>query len=361
MFLIEGHLAPLGSAKWGAEASTFEAMKLVVISICKDEEETIGAVLDGIPDNIPGISEIQKIVVSDGSTDNTVALARAHGALVIDGQTQRRLAARFQQAANLALELGADIAVNIDGDLQFDPADIPDLVEPILAGRAEFVAADRFTDPDTGEKRKPENMPTGKYWGNRLGARVVGALSGQDFDDVTCGFRAYTRDALLSLNLNSKYTYTQESFQVLAESGTIIETLPTKVTYYPGRRSRVVTNIWSFVATSGLNILRSFRDFAPLKFFLAIAFVPTMFGFVSAGFVGIHWLSTGRTSPYTALGIVGVYLFSMGFLVLISGLLADMQVRSTRNQEKILRMLKEQRYGLKDSVLTDKSESGVGD
>ncbi len=319
-------------------------MHLVVISICKDEATTIGEVLDGVPDSIPGVTSIEKLVISDGSTDGTAQTARDHGAIVVEGESQRRLAYRFQQGVNLALEMGADIAVNIDGDLQFNPGDIPQLIEPIISGRCQFVAADRFVDPETLEIRKPENMPGGKYWGNRLGAKVVGALTGGEFNDVTCGFRAYNRQALLSLNINTKYTYTQESFQILAQSGIDIETIPMQVTYYLGRKSRVVTSFWGFIATSGLNILRAYRDFAPLRFFLALAVLPLLFGTLSTGFVGIRWLTTGLTSPYTSLGLIGAYSLAFGLVLLIAGLLADMQVRSARNQEKIIRMLKEVKY-----------------
>ncbi len=319
-------------------------MHLVVISICKDEESTIGEVLDRVPKSIPGISSIDKLVVSDGSSDDTAAVARAHGAVVIEGTEQRRLAFRFQQAIDTALEMGADIAVNIDGDLQFDSGDIPHLVGPIVAGEADFVAADRFTDAETGQRRKPENMPSGKYWGNRLGAKVVSALSSRDFNDVTCGFRAYNRDALLSININTKYTYTQETFQILAQTGKAIETVPTHVTYYPGRRSRVVTSFWGFLATSAVNILRSYRDFAPLRFFVALGLLPLLSGALSVGFVGVHWLRTSKTSPYTSIGILGAYAFSLGIILIVVGLVADMLVRSTRNQEKILRLLKEERY-----------------
>jgi glycosyltransferase involved in cell wall biosynthesis len=319
-------------------------MKLVVFSICNDEEATIGELLDRMPRSIPGISEMHVLVVSDGSTDRTVEIARAKGVLTVEGIHQRRLAFRFQQAVDIVLGMGADVAVNIDGDLQFDPEDIPELLQPILDGRAQFVAADRFTDPQTGERHKPDNMPRPKYWGNRLGARVVSALTSQSFSDVTCGFRAYSREALLTLNINTKYTYTQESFQVLANAGIDIATRPTKVTYFPGRTSRVVTNFWSFLATSGINILRAYRDFAPLRFFLALAFFPLIGGFGSTVFVGLRWLLTGRTSPYTSLGIVGVYMLSFGLFLLVIGLVADMQVRLTRTQERTLKLLRREHF-----------------
>jgi glycosyltransferase involved in cell wall biosynthesis len=319
--------------------------KLIVFSICKDEAATIGEVLDRIPDQLDGIDEIERWVITDGCQDNTADIAREHGAQVLEGQVQRRLAFRFQQAMALALRRGADIAVSIDGDLQFDPADIPAFVAPIVAKDADFVAADRFTDPSTGQRRRPENMPLGKYLGNRLGANIVGRLSSESFADVTCGFRAYNRKAMLALNINSKYTYTQESFQLLAFNQLDIVSIPTTVTYYPGRRSRVVTSFWQFLLNSAVNILRAFRDFAPLRFFGMLATLPLVLGGLGGGFVAIHWLRTDRTSPYTSLGILGAYLFSLGLIILVVGLLADMLGRSTRNQEKIMQELKIIRYG----------------
>ncbi len=100
-------------------------MKLIVFSICLNEEKTIGELLDRIPKKIEGIDEIVKVVIDDGSKDKTVQIAKEKGALVYSNQRQKRLAYSFQFAIDKALELGADIAVNIDGDLQFMPEEIP--------------------------------------------------------------------------------------------------------------------------------------------------------------------------------------------------------------------------------------------
>ena len=129
-------------------------MKLVIFSICKDEAKTINELIRRMPKKIKGIDEIETLVISDGSTDDTAKVAKKAGATrVIEGFKQKRLAYRFSQATELALEMGADVAVNIDGDLQFSPEDIPKLLEPIMKEGYDFVAANRFADPKTGERR----------------------------------------------------------------------------------------------------------------------------------------------------------------------------------------------------------------
>jgi glycosyltransferase involved in cell wall biosynthesis len=320
-------------------------MKLVIFTICKDEATTLGDLLDRIPARIKGISKIETLVISDGSTDDTVKIAKEHDATkVIDGRQQKRLAYRFMQAAETVLGMGADVAVNIDGDLQFAPEDIPKLLEPILEQGYDFVAADRFTDPKTGKRRRPKDMPPGKYWANRVGAWVVGQLSGEKFYDVTCGFRAYTKKALLSININSNYTYTQESFQVLAVKKMSIATVPIKVKYYKGRKSRVVKSFWQFLFGSAMNILRAFRDYAPLKFFGTLGVLLFIPGIVMAGFVAQYWFRSGAISPYISVGLLGLYLVTAAFAVWTIGLVADMLDRMLNNQEKILEEIKKNRF-----------------
>ena len=315
-------------------------MKLLIISICKNESKTIGEVLDRIPKKITGISSIEKWVIDDGSSDNTIETAKKHGANVISDGVHKGLAFRFREAIDLALKNKTDVLVNIDGDLQFDPTDIPKLVEPIVKNRADFVAADRFTRPEDEKPHRPDNMALGKYYGNRMGAKVVSSLSRHSFKDVTCGFRAYNRKALFALNTDGTHTYTQESFQILAMKRLRILSVPTKVIYYPGRKSRIVTNILKYVALSSVNILRSYRDFTPLRFFGWLGFMPFIVGLVFLIIFAGHWLVTGSFSPYKFLGFAGTYLITLGIIFWALGLVADMLSRMLNNQEKIIEKLK---------------------
>lgn len=329
-------------------------MKLIVFSICKDEAETIGQVLDGIPTKIKGITEIEKWVIDDGSSDNTAEVATEHGASVVQDGDNKRLAFRFREALDIALARDADVMVNIDGDMQFNPADIPKLVAPIVEDKADFVAADRFSDKQTGRYRRPDKMSPAKYLGNRVGARVVSKLSNHEFHDVTCGFRAYSRKALYALNTDGTYTYTQESFQVLAMKKMRIMAIPIDVTYHEGRKSRVVQSVLHFIGISSVNILRSYRDFAPLRFFGWLGAIPFVFGSISLTIFLAHWAVTGRFSPYKFLGFVAVYFLTLAILFWGLGLVADMLSRMLNNQEKILERVKQLQHGTGDKHAKDK-------
>lgn len=319
-------------------------MKLIVFSIVINEEKTIAQVLDLIPKKISGISKIEKFILDDGSTDKTTEIARKHGAEFFSNHAQKRLSYSFQKAVRIALDKGADVVVNIDGDMQFNPKQIPELVAPIVSGEADFVAADRFTDSKTGKRRRPENMPAAKYLANLVGAKIVGRLSGVKFNDVTCGFRAYNRKALLALNINSPYTYTQESFQTLASKKMNIRSIPVEVKYFPDRKSRVVTSFLGFLLNSAINIMKAFRDYEPLTFFGLLGFIAFALGMVGVVFTGLHWLNTGAFSPYISVGLVGLYFVSLGIFIWGLGLVADMLDRLNNNQEKILELTKEIRY-----------------
>jgi hypothetical protein len=169
---------------------------------------------------------------------------------------------------------------------------------------------------------------------------VVSKLSKHDFRDVTSGFRAYSRKALFALNTDGTHTYTQESFQVLAMKKMRIATVPIDVKYYAGRKSRVVRSITHYIAVSAVSILRSYRDFAPLRFFGWLGFIPFITGLGFLIFLLIHRIVAGEFSPYKFTGFVGIYLVSMGVIFWALGLVADMLSRMLNNQEKILERVK---------------------
>lgn len=323
-------------------------MKLAVISICKDEAKTVSELIERIPKRIKGVDSIEVIVINDGSTDETARLAKEAGATVYGNNSSKGLAFRFREATALALKNNFDIMVNIDGDLQFSPEDIPKFVEPIVNDEVDFVAADRFTDPKTGRRRRPTNMPATKYYGNKLGSWIVGKLSNEKFRDVTCGFRAYSQTALYALNTNGTHTYTQESFQMLAAKKMRIKSLPVEVKYFKDRKSRVVTSVPRYIAVSGMNIMRAFRDFAPMRFFVVLGMIPFVIGLGCLVFMGIYWLNAGVFSPYKFIGFTGLYLVTMAIFFWSLGLVADMMVRVMNNQEKTYEELRRLSHRKKD-------------
>lgn len=320
-------------------------MKLVIFTPCQNEEATLDELFSRMPKKITGIDSIELLMVDDGSSDKSVEIARKHGVRVVENKRKKKVAYTHMRGIQMALEMGADIAVSIDADLQFAPESIEVMVEPIVTGRADFVSANRFEDPSSGKVVKPENMPVAKYIGNRVGAWLVGTITGEKYPDVTCGFRAYSKEALLHLNINGKFTYTQESFLVLASKKMNIEFVPVEVKYFKGRKSRVVVSILQYISQSGMSIMSSFRDYAPLKFFGLLGLIPFVVGFLAGLFVFIHWIRTGAFTPYKYLGFASIYILSVSFVIWLLGFLADMQDRLLHNQEKILYEIKSIKYG----------------
>jgi len=274
----------------------------------------------------------QVIVVDDGSTDRTVELAREAGAVVVSHGSNMGVGKAFQTGLSAALRSGADIVVNIDADGQFDPARIPDLVEPILAGRADFVTASRFK-----EAAFVPVMPKAKYYGNLAMSRLISAVAGRRLYDVSCGFRAYSRDAALHLNLWGSFTYTQESILDLAIKGVRIEEVPMKIR---GVRevgeSRVASSLWTYGTRSFKIILHTYRDYWPSHFFGWISLPFITLGTVLMVFFVGHRLVTGSFSPHIWMGFTGAGLIGLGTLIMVTGVMGEMLKRIRLNQEALL-------------------------
>jgi glycosyltransferase involved in cell wall biosynthesis len=278
-------------------------------------------------------------VVDDGSTDRTVEVAEEKGALVISHRTNRGLGAALITGVRTVLGMDVDIMVNIDADGQFDPADIEKLVQPILEGQADFVTASRFID-----KAYKPNMPVAKYWGNKIMSRFISRLTRQKFYDVSCGFRAYSRETLQRLNLFGEFTYTQETFIDLAFKNLTILEVPVHVR---GRRehgkSRVASNLFRYGLQTLNIILRTFRDNKPYRLFGFMSAAIFLLGLGFAIFLGQHYLRTGFFTPHKWAGFVAGFLFVVSLLLLLIGFVLDMFARMRRNQEEILFQLKRDR------------------
>jgi glycosyltransferase involved in cell wall biosynthesis len=311
-------------------------MHLMVGIPALNEAATIAEVVAGIPRELDGVDRVTVLVVDDGSTDDTAQLARAAGAEVVCHFQNSGVGAAFQSIVRQALAARCDILVTIDADGQFNSDDIPALVEPILTGRAAVCTASRFLDAEL-----VPDMPGVKIWGNHRVAQLVSAMTGQQYADVSCGFRAYGREALLRLTVYHSFTYTHETFLDLAIKRIPIVEIPIRVrgTRAVGE-SRVASSVLRYgVRTAGI-MLRTYRDHRPLKLCLMVAapFVALAIGLASWSLV--HLSQTGswlKWAAFTAAASATVALMSVSL-----GFLADMATRLRLNQEEIIYWLRYQ-------------------
>jgi glycosyltransferase involved in cell wall biosynthesis len=309
----------------------YKNKRICVILPAYNEEATIGATLDAVPDYVDYI-----IVVDDGSRDDTARIAEEKGATVLRHKKNRGVGAAFNTGLRAAMNVGTDITVNMDADGQFDPRDIVKLITPMIEGKAEFVTASRFMD-----KRRYPAMSKVKFWGNRYMAFMIGKMAGQKFYDVSCGFRAYSRDALMQLNLFGDFTYTQESFLNFAFKNVSILEVPVDVR---GRRaqgkSRVASNLFKYAYQTFKIIMKTMRDYKPFHMFAAFSFLLLAIGAASALFLAIHYFRTGALTPHKWAGFLAGFSILLAFLGLVFGFILDMFARMRLNQERILFLLK---------------------
>ncbi|HLC38599.1 MAG TPA: glycosyltransferase family 2 protein [Patescibacteria group bacterium] len=307
-------------------------MKLIVNIPALNEAENIAKVISQIPRKIKGINQVQVMVIDDGSTDKTVQVAKKAGAdYVVSHPKNLGVGKAMRTAINQALKLKADIMVNIDADGQFSTSDIPRLIQPILDRQADFVTGSRFID-----NRKIKNLSGAKLLGNKILAKFISWAIKKRVYDVSCGFRAFSREALLNLNLFGKFTYTQEMFLDLAAKDLEIGEVLIAVKYFKNRKSRIAKNLFNYGWQVFKIILRSFRDYQPLKFFGCVGMVLFLPGFLGGLSIFIRWLITHHVSPYVSYVYVSMLLMIVGFLLIVLALIAEMLFRLRLNQEKIL-------------------------
>ncbi|MGR8979084.1 MAG: glycosyltransferase family 2 protein [Gammaproteobacteria bacterium] len=310
-------------------------LKVIIQIPCYNEEQTLGVALADLPRELPGVDLVEWLVVDDGSQDRTIEVARANGVdHIVRLPKNQGLARAFMAGLQGCLDAGADIIVNTDADNQYCAADIPKLIEPILAGKAEIVVGERpIADI--------EHFSRPKKFLQRLGSWVVRAASNTDIPDAPSGFRAIHREAALRLNVFSNYTYTLETIIQAGHKGIAITSVPIRTNPFL-RPSRLMKSTYSYVFRSLLTIGRIFMTYQPLKFFLLIGSIPFLLGFL----LGVRWLllfAIGTTKAHVPSLVLVAILVLMGFMLWILGLMGDLMAVNRNLLEEIQVQLRRSR------------------
>lgn len=314
------------------------APRIVIVIPAFNEAATVGLVVEEALRHAG--ENATAVVVDDGSADDTAANATRSGAMVVRHGSNRGLGASFRTGLDAALREGADIIVGMDADGQFDPRDIPRLVDPILRGEADLVTGTRFHPSSHNAAVKGL-----KRFGNRMFTRMTNRLTGLGLTDAQCGFRAYSRAAALRITTFGRYTYTQEVLLDVVNKGMRVHEVPIRITARADGQSRLVRSVWSYGLQALPLMLRSSRDHAPLAFFARLAIVPGLLGLAGFLLVGVNWLRTGFTYPFRNVVPLAGILVLLAAMLLAIGILGDMMDRQRRMQEEILYRLRCQEYG----------------
>ena len=302
--------------------------KLIIQIPCLNEAQTLPVTLSDLPSRIDGVDCIEVLIVDDGSTDGTCQVAEQCGVdHIVRFATHRGLARGFAAGLDACLRLGADIIVHTDADGQYPGEDIPRLVAPILRGEADMVIGDRGVD-------SVEHFTPVKRLLQRLGSITVSMLSGIKVGDVTSGFRAYSREAALRLNILSDFTYTLETIIQSGKKPITILTVPTR-SNPPTRPSRLFKGVPQYLRRQIPSLLRLYMVYQPLKTLTLVSLLFLLPGFL----IGVRFLYfwfTGTGAGHIQSLILAAILMIIGFQILTLGLVADLMAANRRLIEDTL-------------------------
>jgi glycosyltransferase involved in cell wall biosynthesis len=312
-------------------------VKLIIQIPCFNEEDTLPGTVADLPKALPGIDVIELLVIDDGSTDRTVEIARQCGVHhVVSHGVNRGLARAFMTGIEASLRAGADVIVNTDADNQYVGADIGALVEPVLNGSADVVVGSRpLSSIETFSPLKKALQ--------RLGTHAVRVMSGTDVGDATSGFRAFSREAALRLQVQSHYTYTLETIIQAGAEGLRLKAVPIRVNPQ-SRPSRLVKSSFDYVRRSIPTIVRSYARYRPLRFFAWLAAIPGLAGVALV----VRWfvLRFDGDDASRVPSLVGAAVcLLMAAQLLVLGFLADIQAAHRRTTSELLVMMRRREFG----------------
>jgi len=326
-------------------------MKLIVQIPCHNEADALAATLAAIPRRFDGVDEVEVLVIDDGSTDETVAVARREGVEhIVQFKRRRGLATAFREGLAECLRQGADVIVNTDGDNQYEGADIPVLVAPILEARADIVVGDRDT-------ATLEHFSMVKKMFQKLGSWAMRRLSGTSVADAPSGFRAYSRDAAMRLNVVTDFTYTLETLIQAGKRKMAVVDVPIRSHPTP-RSSRLARTMGHYLAQAGGAMARAYALYEPLKIFAVTGGLMILVGIaLGVRFVYFRFyaeiVSTGMLQSLILAAILSI----VGFLLLCVAVLADLLATNRRLLEEALYRIRKLELDSSGSG-RDKSELG---
>jgi len=291
-------------------------MKVIIQIPCFNEEATLGRTLEELPRQLSGIDQIERLIIDDGSTDRTADVARQHGVEhLVRFPENLGLARAFLAGIEAALVAGADIIVNTDADNQYCAEDIPKLIRPILDGKAEIVIGARSITAT-------EHFSWSKKVLQRLGSAVVRFASNTDVADAPSGFRAFSREAAMHLNVFSSYSYTLETIIQAGQKNIAVISVPVRTNPLL-RPSRLARNTWYYVTRSIGTIVRIFMSYSPLRFFVALSGAPFILGLALIA----RWLfiyASGTSRAHVPSLVAAAICLLSGVQLVIVGLVADL-------------------------------------
>ena len=326
-------------------------MRLVVQVPCLNEEETLPLVLSTIPTQIDGIDEIIVLIIDDGSTDRTIEVAQQHGVThFVRHARNRGLGRSFHDGVQRALELGADIVVNTDGDNQYPQERIADLVQPIIRGEADIVIADR-------QVALVEHFSGPKVMLQKLGSRIVNKAAGTDLPDAASGFRAYSRDSLMLLNTITRFSYCMETIIQAGNKKLAITSVQVR-TNAKTRESRLFKSTHQHVLKSAGAIIRAYIMYKPYVIFSFLAVLFGVLGLVPFVRYAALQLQDNPGSHLQSL-LVGAVLLVMSFLSVIVGIVGDLLRTNRALIEDTLEHTKKMRFNTDATSPTPLAEVAV--
>lgn len=317
--------------------------KILIAIPAHNEASSLLGVISGIREATQHLDAVSLVVFNDASTDTTEILLREHNIPSVTINQRFGLGYVFARITRHALEYGFDILLTIDGDRQFDPRDIEHVLRPILEGAADMTTGSRFMKDST-----TRNISTLKRLGNQLGAWYISSILKKRYYDVTCGFRAYSRDALLRLHTFSDFTYTQEVLLNLGFKKLIIKEVPIHTEYFKERKSKMTGKIFRYIYKSIKIILKSMLIYSPMKLFSKLAAVSFGLGLSGGIFVFFWDMAHGTVTPFKWLAVTTLVLGSLAVFLYCVGILLQITSRLQLTLEENLYYQKRTRYNTHD-------------